>query len=130
MSTGLYGPQQVLLVISNKELGELAQLILERRKLRVAVASTVAEAIASLSEPFDLVLLCLPLPNFNACLFIELVLAVPDLTDRVVVETPFFPLVSTSRNYGSRKHKEKWVGIRTGNEGEREWVKHLLRQCI
>jgi len=145
MSAELYGPQPgntVLLVISEREMGELLRLILERRKLHLTVASTIVEATSKLSEAFDLIWLCLPLPDFHAHLFLDLVLAQPDLAPRVGIEDPiqvikriqkewpdFFPQLSTPEDYTSRKQNEKWVWIRMGDESNRKWIKHVLEQC-
>ena len=145
MSAESYGPRlgdKVLLVMSEKEMGELLRLILGRRELHLTVASTVAETVSQLDEPFDLIWLCLPLPDFHAHLFLDLILAQPDLAHRVGIENPVqvvkriqkewptrFPHLSISGNYAPRKQDEKWVWIRTSNESERTWVKHILEQC-
>jgi len=145
MSAELYGPRlgdKVLLVISEKEMGELLRLILGRRVLHLTVASTVAETVSKLSEPFDFIWLCLPLPDFHTHHFLDLVLAQPELAHRVGVEHPLqvvkriqkerptlFPHLSTSGDYAPHKQDEKWIWIRTSNESEREWVKHVLEQC-
>ncbi len=146
MSAEWYGPRlgdKVLLVTPEREIGELLRLILGRKELHLTVASTVTEAVGILTDLFDLIWLCLPLPDFHTYLFLDLVLAQPNLAPRVGIENPLqvmkriqpewpttlFPRLSTLGDYAARQQDEKWIWIRMSDESEREWIRHLLKQC-
>ena len=105
------------------------------RRIHLAVASTVAEARLKLSEPFDLLWLRLPLPDLQAPLLIEHLLARPDLADRVGIEDMTQAMIRLSNMPVLRnleplgKKRDKWIWVRVRSDGEREWVRHLLEQC-
>jgi hypothetical protein len=134
------GPQRgdrVLLINPELALGmaELIHLAFENDRVRLTLVPTVAEAIERLSEPFDLLWLRLPLPDLQAPLFIEHLLARPDLADRVGIEDVTQAMLRLSNMPVLRnleplgKKRDKWIWVRVRSEGEREWVRHLLEQC-
>jgi len=116
------------------EMLALLRLALGRR-IHLAVASTVAEARLKLSEPFDLLWLRLPLPDLQAPLLIEHLLARPDLADRVGIEDMTQAIIRLSKMPVLRnleplgKRRDKWIWVRVRSDGERAWVRHLLEQC-
>jgi len=135
------GPQpgdQVLLI--NPELTPgmvgLIHLAFENDRVRLTIVPTVAEAIGQLSEPFDLLWLRLPLPDLQAPLFIEHLLARPDLAERVGIEDMTQAMIRLSKAQAVRKlerlvvkSRDKWIWVRVRSDDEREWVRHLLEQC-
>jgi hypothetical protein len=140
MITEFPGPQRgdrVLLI--NPELApgmvELIHLAFENDRVRLTIVPTVAEAIERLSEPFDLLWLRLPLPDLQAPLFIEHLLARPDLADRVGIEDVTQAMIRLSNMSVLRnleplgKRRDKWIWVRVRSDDEREWVRHLLEQC-
>ena len=133
------GPQpgdKVLLIGFDQgpEMLDLLRLVLGRR-IHLTVASNVAEARLKLSEPFDLLWLRLPLPDLQAPLFIEHLMARPDLADRVGIEDMTQAMIRLSNMPVLRnleplgKKRDKWIWVRVRSDGEREWVRHLLEQC-
>ena len=133
------GPQpgdKVLLIGFDQgpEMLDLLRLVLGRR-IHLTVASNVAEARLKLSEPYDLLWLRLPLPDLQAPLFIEHLMARPDLADRVGIEDMTQAIIRLSKMPVLRnleplgKKRDKWIWVRVRSDGEREWVRHLLEQC-
>ena len=140
MITEFPGPQpgdRVLLIYPDQtfEMMELIHLIVRGSKLRLTIVPTVAEAIGRLSEPFDLLWLRLPLPDLQAPLFIEHLLARPDLADRVGIEDMSQAMIRLSNMPALwnleplGKKRDKWIWVRVRTEDERDWVRHLLEQC-
>jgi hypothetical protein len=134
------GPQhgdKVLLI--NPELVpgmvESIHLAFENDRVRLTIVLTVAEAIERLSEPFDLLWLRLPLPDLQAPLFIEHLLARPDWADRVGIEDMSQAMIRLSNMPVLRnleplgKKRDKWIWVRVRSDDEREGVRHLLDQC-
>ena len=139
MLTEFPGPQRgdkVLLIgfDQDPEMLDLLRLVLGRR-IHLTVVSTVAEATLKLSEPFDLLWLRLPLPDLQAPLFIEHLLARLDLADRVGIEDMSQAMIRLSNMPVLRnleplgKKRDKWIWVRVRSDDEREWVRHLLEQC-
>jgi hypothetical protein len=135
------GPQRgdkVLLVNPDQvpEMVELIRSAFDNDRVRLAIVPTVAEAIGQLSEPFDLLWLRLPLPDLQASLFIEHLLARPDLADRVGIEDMVQAMSRLSKMPALRnleplgKKRDKWIWVRVRSNDEREWVQHLLEQCM
>jgi len=133
------GPQRgdkVLLIgfDQDPEMLDLLRLVLGRG-IHLTVVSTVAEATLKLSEPFDLLWLRLPLPDLQAPLFIEHLLARLDLADRVGIEDMAQAMIRLSnmpvlRNLEPlEKKRDKWIWVRVRSDDEREWVRHLLERC-
>ena len=134
------GPQRgdkVLLVNPDQapEMVEFIRLAFDSDRVRLAIVSTVAEAIRQLSEPFDLLWLRLPLPDLQAPHFIEHLLARPDLAGCVGIEDMTQAMIRLSNMPVLRnleplgKKRDKWIWVRVRSDDEREWVRHLLEQC-
>ncbi len=134
------GPQpgdQVLLINPDQtfEMMELIRLVFRDSKVRLTIVATVAEAIGRLSEPFDLLWLQLPLPDLQAPLFIERLLARPDLADCVGIEgmtqamIRLFKMPVLQNLEPLDKKRDKWIWVRIRSNDEREWVRHLLKRC-
>ena len=134
------GPQRgdrVLLIHPDQdpEMVELIHLAFRGSRVRLTIVPTVAGAIGRLSEPFDLLWLRLPLPDLQAPLFIEHLLARPDLADRVGIEDMTQAMIRLSNMPVLRnleplgKKRDKWIWVRVRSDDEREWVRHLLEEC-
>ncbi len=135
------GPQRgdkVLLVNPDQapEMVEFIRLAFDSDRVRLAIVATAAEAIGQLSEPFDLLWLRLPLPDLQATLFIEHLLARPDLADRVGVEDIVQAMSRLSKMPALRnleplgKKRDKWIWIRFRSDAERERLRHLLERSV
>jgi len=134
------GPQpgdKVLLISPEPapEMVELIHLAFRGSKVRLAVVLTVAEAIERLSEPFDLLWLRLPLLDLQASLFIERLLARPDLADHVGIEDMIQAMIRLSKMPALQnleplgKKRDRWIWVRVRSDDERDLVRHLLDQC-
>ncbi len=130
------GDKVLLVSVKGDKPFELLRMIFEQKKGCLTIVSTVAEAISKLSEPFDLVWIQLPLPDLNGRLLIDLLLATPDLADRVGVMDPLkvtlrlleMPILDIFEGLPMRDRRGIWIRIRT--KDEREWVRHHLGQCV
>lgn len=111
----------------------LVEMLQEQyQKVYLMIVSTVTEAIDKLSEPVDVVWLHLPMPGLQSNVFINSLLATPDLASRVgtvdpvrAMESVIGPIVTK----GISRQLGKWVWFRTRTDEERNWVRHLLGQC-